>query len=397
MAKFKEYQKKLQRQSRFEMLKTALQSVAITVSAVVAVVVFVPKSPIATLDNVQAFTNEVAFHVEVTDEDNAIYPGSLKAILENQTERYEQSLDLGSTSGSFIELNANTQYDLKIVAEKGFGLETLVQETVITETRVGGAITSNTLLSSPEADLLDYDIGLLVSDPETEFKEIYLRYGTRYASETEITNYQTVTLTPGQTSFMLTGISNFNLLVSVILEGVYFDDTVIVLDDFEFNTPFKLYAFLEPMQISDETIVLSMYLDSTSGLDANYQIIVKQDKMTVKSVQVDTDVGEGMHHGVEVEISGLKPNTVYTLELVASYINPIWLTREVALISSAEIETLSNFSSSVNVIETELYYEITITLEDPEHNFQLGYYEVYQIEPDYEWYYSGGQNGFTPS
>lgn len=373
-------------------MKSLFQSFVITVGAVVAVVVLVPKSPVATLSEVQAFANEVVYHADVTDEDNAIYPETLKAVLENQSEYHETKVELGNTTGIFSDLKANTAYTLKIVAEKGFGVEILASEKIKTESRVGGAITSNHLLTPPDQELLEYEVGLLLADPEIEFKEIHLLFGTKYDYETEITYHQTLILSRDQTSIILPSVSNYNLVVSLILEGVYQDDSTIVLDSFEFNTPFRLFASLEPIRIDDNSVTLSVYTEMESSVEATYLITVKLGATTVKTIEIATASGSHSHYGQEIRIAGLKANTLYQVELVAKYTHPIFLTEETAIIGSVSIETLAEFDYDVVVLDQGTYYEVEILINDPEDNFQIGYYEIYQIEPEYDWYYSGVEN-----
>ncbi|MDY0373221.1 MAG: hypothetical protein RBQ86_03800, partial [Candidatus Izemoplasmatales bacterium] len=108
MARMKDFLEKQKQKSRLEFLRSWMSSFAVTISVVVIMVVVVPKSPVATLTRVEAYANEVFYQVEVTDQDNAILPGTLKAVLVNQLEQVETSLDCGSTTASFTNLKANT-------------------------------------------------------------------------------------------------------------------------------------------------------------------------------------------------------------------------------------------------------------------------------------------------
>lgn len=397
MAKFKEYQEKLKKKSKVELLKSMFQSMAITVTAVVAVVVLVPTSPKAAIDDIQAYTNEIIYHVDVTDVDNAIYPGTLKVVLENQFEYYETCLELGKNSGIFRELNANTMYNLKVMADKGFGMENLASSKIWTETRVGGGIIGYSLLTPPEEYLLNYEIELFLSDPEAEFRSIQLRYGTLYSGETEVTDYQTIPLAVTDTSVTIPYINNNNLKVFLILEGIRLNDEIVELDTFDFTTPFRLYASMDVMQVDNRQISVSVYKDSESSVDATYELILKRNKETIARRVVESDTSEMMHYeNIEV-FTGLVDDVEYTIELICTYTHPYWLTREIASLQTLSVTTLPDFDHQVNIEEFETDYQVEIILTDPGHNFQIGYYIIYQIEAEYEFYYEGSEFGFTPN
>src|SRR3989339_1920876 len=88
------------KKSRIQMLRSWMTSFAVTVTAAVVVIIAIPASPKAVFEQVQAFENVITYQVNVTDEEQALYPESLKVVLENQFEYYERQLDLGSSIGS---------------------------------------------------------------------------------------------------------------------------------------------------------------------------------------------------------------------------------------------------------------------------------------------------------
>jgi len=396
LAKLKEYQEKLKKKTKLEMLKSMFQSMAITVTAVIAVVVLVPKSPMATIDRVQAFTNEIIYHVDVTDEDNAILPGTLKVVLENQFEFYETSLDLGKTSGIFSELNPNTLYNLKVMADKGFGMENLVSDKVTTVTRVGGGIIGSTLTSDP-VDNLTYDIGLFISDPEAEFKSVQLRYGIMSSYETEVANYVTIPLLLTDTVVTISNFAYNNVKVFLILEGIRWNDEIVELDTFDFTTPFLLYASMEVYQVDNKQISVSVYTDSEMMADASYEIILKRNKEMIEIRPLESDPDLQFQYEMTEVFKNLQDEVEYTLELVATFTHPYWLTREIEVVATQTVTTLPDFDYVINVEEFGDYYQIEVTLTDPFHNFQQAYYTIYQIEAEYEFYYEGLSFGFTPS
>lgn len=214
LARMKEFIEKQKQRSRLEILKSWMSSFVVTVSVVVIAVVVIPKSPIATFTRVEAFANEVFYQVEVTDQESAIVLGTLKAVLENQLTQVETPLECGMTIASFANLKANTTYDLLIKADKGFGMEILSAVKFKTQSRVGGAIQSHTLISDLEGWELDYEIGIFIHDPEQEFREVVLRYGIIYPSESVPSQYESLLIAPTQSNVTLSGIPNYNVRVS---------------------------------------------------------------------------------------------------------------------------------------------------------------------------------------
>jgi len=396
LAKLKEYQEKLKKKSKLELLRSMLQSMAITVTAIVAIVVLVPKSPVASIEELLAFTNEIIYHVDVTDVDNAIIPGTLKVVLVNQFEYYEESIDLGKTSGMFSELNPETLYNLKVMADKGFGMENLASDKVTTVTRVGGGIIGSTLISDP-VDNLTYDIGLFISDPEAEFQSIQLRYGIMNSYETEVANYVTIPLLVFDTAVTISNIAYNNVKVFLILEGIRWNNEIVELDTFDFTSPFTLYTSMEVVQVDNKQISVSVYTGSELVTDASYEIILKRNKEIIERRQVESDPGEFQQFEITEVFKNLQDEVEYVLELVATFTHPYWFTREIQVVSTQTITTLPDFDYVINVEEFENYYQIDITLTDPFHNFQLAFYTIYQIEVEYEFYYEGSSSGFTPS
>jgi hypothetical protein len=398
LARMKDFIEKQKKRSRMEILKSWMSSFAVTVSVVVVAVVLIPKSASATLTRVEPFANEVFYQVEVTDSDNAIASGSLMVVLENQLEEIKTSLDLGVTSGYFSELKANTTYDLCIKADKGFGLETLDSVTFKTKSRVGGAFRAETLVSSPEEWNLTYEVGVFLSDPEAEFQAIVCRYGILYLGEEEPTQYETVELDLSQTSLILPMIPNGNVQVVLILEGTRWDDEVVVLDRLTFFTPFHLETSFGLSWIDARKLAVYLYPDMYFLSDVTYQLVLKKGDRVIETKETAFVSDEFSHHeSQEIVFAGLLPDTEYTVELIAKYTHPQWLSTQETLLSSVTESTLADYQYSVSVVETDTTYNVSITLTDPMHNFQLGFYIVTVMDPMGEYQIASGDNGFTPS
>ena len=86
-----------------EVFKGLLQSFTMTAVVVVAAVVFIPKSPKASFDEVKAFSHEVVYSVNVTDSDMVVKEDELTLVLESQTEKYLETIPIGKSFGSFTD------------------------------------------------------------------------------------------------------------------------------------------------------------------------------------------------------------------------------------------------------------------------------------------------------
>ena len=60
------------------------------------------------------------------------------------------------------------------------------------------------------------------------------------------------------------------------------------------------------------------------------------------------------------------------------------------------VKTLYNFTYQIDVIDYDSYYEVTINVTDPNHNFQIAYYYLYEVQDEFDMYVSSGEYGFTP-
>jgi hypothetical protein len=197
----------------------------------------------------------------------------------------------------------------------------------------------------------------------------------------------------------LENIPNYNYLVVVRLEGTSQTDEIVVFDEFNFYTPLDLYVSLYLSQITTNTVVLSMYLESSVISEISYKAILYNNSRKIQEKVVNPDQGSSETHfeGIEVEFIGLKAGNVYSIVLEATYTNPYTLESTTAIVGSESFETLNPFTSSVSIVKTENEYLVTITLFDPAHNFQKGYYLLYVIEDSFEMNYGGTETDFIPN
>ncbi|MFA5467347.1 MAG: hypothetical protein WC251_05795 [Candidatus Izemoplasmatales bacterium] len=399
LARMKEFVEKQKQKSRLEVIRSWFSSFAVTAVAVVAVVVIVPKSPEAAFTSVEPFANEVVYQLQVTDEDSSIIDGTLKLVVENQMEHYEKTLATGFNSGIVENLRANTKYDVTIYADKGFGLENLASQSIKTLSRAGGAIIGETLLSDPNESSLIYTIDYLWHDPETEYKETRLIYGYMYPGGEEIYNLTTIVLTPGETSTIIENIPNYNVKVVINFEATNQADQIVAIDEFSFQTPLDVSVYTYLSQVTNKSVIMTVYPESSVISDASYKATLYLGSRKIQEQQIVSSESSHDPHSydLEVEFLGLRAETEYTVIIEATFTHPYTLETITKIVGSISFQTLGAFTHSVDIEITETEYLVTVTLTDPAHNFQKGFYELIVIENGEEMYYGGSETSFVPS
>ena len=386
------------KKSRMQILRSWMTSFAVTAVAAVIVVTTIPASPIAEINQIQEFQNAITFQVNVTDSDQALYPDSLEIVLENQMEYYSYPLTLGLNVGIFEDLPENTEYTMRVVGNKGYGNEHLTSMTVKTQARTGGSIVSYTLIPTSEEYYLDYDIRVLISDPHHEYIETSLYYAFIYEGEHGELQYTQVPVAQGESNILIESIPNYNMKVHIYLEAILANDEKLILDELYFYTPLNIEPSLYITQITDTKIVFTLYpayLD-IDDLVYHLDVIEKNRIVSTKNISASYDDTSGEFNGILIEFTGLKRETDYTVALRATYTNPFTLIKETIDLRQMEFRTSGSFTYTVDVIESEFDYRVTVTLVDPSHNYQLAYYRIIIIEDGLEYLYESNSTGFIP-
>lgn len=94
-------------------------------------------------------------------------------------------------------------------------------------------------------------------------------------------------------------------------------------------------------------------------------------------------------------IDGLRPETLYTLELQATYQDPITLQTLTETLITTEETTLPKFSYDININDLGDMLEVTITLDDPGHNYQIAYYTISQPQNEYDMWLDYSESPFN--
>ncbi|MBU1020349.1 MAG: hypothetical protein KJ847_03975 [Firmicutes bacterium] len=376
---------KFKNKTKANILKNWLSSLFMTVTAVVVIVLVIPKSAEAKINHVQAFEHEVVYSLDVEDQDSSIISGTLKVVLENQFEYYEYPLVIGSNSGVFTELKENTLYHFTIKADKGFGLETLAKEDIKTKEGLQGVIFDVT-----SADVInDYELSYLVrtfyNDSQLELKEIYIKFGYVYPGESEVLQYQIIPISGFDQFTLIEGIPNYNCNVYLTLEGINQSDEIIILDEYQFRTPVYINSSFYLKQVSDNLIGVDAYADFQVVEGIEYEVVLSKNNQILRRKELIPNL-DMMHYEMSsIVFDNLKPNTVYNVDLYATYLDPESSKIITVSLGSIETTTLSDYQADVVVTEFPTYYEVTITVTDPDHNFQKGVYWLYEVTSDYEY------------
>lgn len=384
MSRLVQMQEKQKKLTRFQTLKSIFTSLFMTTAIVVVVAVILPKSPIATIDKIESYTNEIVYTINITDEDGAIIPGTLKLQLVNQSEEYERSITVGLSSGLFQELSPDTPYTLKVMADKGFGLEVLASEKIKTAPKTGGAITGFTLNSGEEEYLLEYLVNYFISDPFDEYQTVQMRYATKYPSEEEFMNYQTIALSKVDNESFISSIYNSNLDVQLILEAIDINDQVVELDQIVFHTPYQIYGSVGIEMLSKESVSLYVWTEPIPDLDVEYEVVLMQGGFIVDRQDVimpDYD-DEEFHHMEQplIVFDDLFPETSYHVLLYATYHDPYTLVLTEKEVQRIDVLTTPDFDYTISIEEMGEYYFITIVIDDPKDFYDYGYYYSYTLD-----------------
>jgi hypothetical protein len=387
MSRLKKIEENRKKLTRFQTLKSIFSSMLITVTAVVLVVTVTPTSPKAEIASLEAFNNAIIYTVNVTDSDNAIIEDTLRITLENQFEEYEKYISVGSNVGNFQDLQEDTEYKLKVYADKGFGLEVLDSQTINTYPTAGGVLISKELVDQTEWNFT-YQVEYMINDSLNEYRDIQVRYGFKPSGEDEVLHYQTMPISLTESSFILEG-ANSDIEVYLYLEAITYDDITIILDDLIFNTPFIMNGSIYTSRISHTSAEFDLWFEYTGNFEAEYEVLLKTHDHVVDRILVEKPTGsEGMHHeGISVEFTDLLIEQEYTAVLLAKYDDPVTLEYMEVEVKEVEFITLTDFEVNINISDHETYIEVTINLTDYEDTYDKAYYTIWEVSEFGAWSY----------
>lgn len=372
---------------RFEAIKDLMSTFAMSTVAVVAAVTLIPASPKAEITKAVALNEEIIYQVKVTDEDNALDISTLSVVIENQLEFYEQSISLGESSGYFDNLENDTQYRLSVYGNKGFGQERLDTLMITTKAKLGAMILS--VIPETNQHSTSYSVDLAINDPNSLYTSVKLYYGYKWEHNSEI-EYSSIDVTSSRMTIELFDIFTLEPF-HIYLEATTSEGTQL-LDEIWVTPPFELYAFIYMEYITNNKASFSVYSDMDVG-NISYQMNIYKNKLLIRTDQITLE--ESNYEDKSFVIEHLSPNTNYTFECIALYTNPQTLRKEESTIYKEEITTLGDYLYTYHIDEIDDYIEVTIVLDDPLHNFQYAYYEVYDTSDEFNMYIDGETYPFT--
>ncbi|MFU8786817.1 MAG: hypothetical protein ACNA7U_06155 [Candidatus Izemoplasmataceae bacterium] len=121
-----------QKTKKTRLFKRMYASIAITGAVVGGIILFSPKSIIANIERLEIYSTSIYYEVYTVDEDNVLIQDSLVLILESEFDEIIIPLETGLQVGTISNLQPNTTYTLKIIANEGFGNKTLLTRTFTT-------------------------------------------------------------------------------------------------------------------------------------------------------------------------------------------------------------------------------------------------------------------------
>ena len=368
-----------------EVFKGLFQSFTMTAVVVVAAVVFIPKSPKASFDEVKAFSHEVVYSVNVTDSDMVVKEDELTLVLESQTEKYLETIPIGKSFGSFTGLKQNTKYELKVVYNKGFGEEVLARSVVVTDNDLIAAIT-NVSLSPDSLDYMNiYDVDISYGDVEG-YTDFTLRYAAIFPDYPDQIFYDYLNLTGTdetvQIEFYDSGASDYHLVLEAYYEG-----DLVVIDETNISPPFVFYASVFLSYYNDKEAAFGVYFEQEVSDGIKLYLDVYRGTNKVNEIEY-LPTSEGTHSSHDhIVVKGLSPETEYSFILRAIYINPDTLREEIVEYEAITVTTLPKQDISFEVVEYDDYYEIFVTsktLDLDKVTYEIYYYD----EVNQYWYYS---------
>ncbi len=384
-----------------------------TVTAVVAVVAVVARSNPPTADlTLRTVGDQIVYRANVSDPDQKITEDSLQISISGPLETYEESIPLGLSIGTFTMDQPNTEYKVAVKASLGYGLETLISRSIVSEGVLGGAIVDFYL--DPTIDLatdpysLNYFIRTLYADPKNELSEVTLYYDyveTRHINEESSTSSEqwsswipanaytpsypySISISELDQESIIYEIPNWNYTVFLRLVGIKeLDQSQVILDEMTFTTPYVIHASFYLSDVGPNYAKVYIYPPEMLEIDVEFTVNLHHNGSLIRSIPVvfQTQTMEGemgssdsyTYQYAEITLDGLDELSFYTAELWASYVDPGSGESVNRAIRTIDFTTFPAYSVEVDYVESEQSYAVTLTVHDPNYIFQDIFYNVY--------------------
>lgn len=281
--------------------------------------------------------------------------------------------------GSQIVFGSIGFYDLSVSANLGFGRETLTSEKVEITGSLAGIILDveldpeTVLEEAPEA--LTYFVSTKYFDPNQEFESVLLEYAYIYDSETPMPErydpnelyYEAVLIESSEATTILENISNYNskihLRLTVYLLG---SETPIVLDEYEFTTPFRFLGSLYVQDVGAEYALFSVYIEGNFDLEISVWVDVYHLDHLLTSISVNLDDEDSQYSEITARVDHLMPNTPHSAVLRCEYIDPVTLEEKKVDIPEVTFATSQMYYWELTTfIDNGSYFDVVVTTNDP--------------------------------
>ncbi|MCF7931760.1 MAG: hypothetical protein K9K93_01150 [Acholeplasmataceae bacterium] len=333
--------KQFRQRSNMQVIKTLFTSLSMTVGVVFFVVLAIPKSPIATIQNIKVMETAVAYEVSVTDAEDASEPESLVIILKNQFVDYVQPLVVGFNAGLFEGLEPGTTYDMMVVGNKGFGDITLDHTTVQTEGFSGGVIVMRSELITKNDYDYTYVFDVFLGTFEGPISDYVVSYGMIYThgdNGEQSVFYERVEMTSDRERITWDGVYGYGYQAHIKLERRLNNesDEAVLLDEIYFYAPFEVDASFYVEEVLGHMVTGVLYPVFTRIPEGIFQLTLKSDGLVLRTITITKASLGDSGYMVDFAFDDLDPNQDYAIELSASYVNPDSLKEEHVVLETFE-------------------------------------------------------------
>jgi hypothetical protein len=394
LSRLKNFQEKLKKKSKYEIIKSLFQAVTATVVSVVAVTVLIPKSPIANFEEIKVFSHEIIYELNVTDEELTVKDDTLTLILENQYFSVSKPITIGYNYGSFDNLEKNTKYNLKVIYNKGFGDEVLALETFVTDNALTATISDIDYQQAEIDALTTIDLSLLYGDI-TEYTDLVFKYAIDYGYSEEELYYETISLIDLPEFINLEFYYQHSYVEYVfIIEGIKNSETL-TLDEIRYKPPYNFQADVYLEYFNDSEAAFYIYGDSSLNQEVDYVVELYRGMNLVNTYEYIMPKSEELNQESQAFIiDNLNPSTIYHFVFKASYINPSTLRKEELIIDEIEVTTLEEIEYEYNIVENEDSYDVEVILYKGDFDYVTYEYYYYDEIYGYYSYYSANSYDF---
>lgn len=390
MLSYKERRAKFFNQRKRLAIHQWLSTAAITVVAVVAASVLIPKEATAHFLQLESFGSDIYYEVEIVDEEETITPGTLKIVAQNQLEYYEKSLDLGYHTGSFLTLHPDTTYQVSIRAHRGFGEEILDQKKIATTNNYGAAVTE-VRFNEVNMEGLAAEFDITYNDLKQELKDITFLIAY-FEEETDplYYEYSQYPITSFQETVPIADIPNYNLDLHLIIQATLIEtNEVIQLFEKTMDTPISLYVSIYADKAGTDYIDISAYLDFQTTNTVTYEIQLLLDGRVIRQIYPTADQVETLQHESAVfqyRFTKLRENTKYHLKVIATY-----LEQQITKTKEEMVDCYTTLPYDVQITVTQNVPNMLVEIQVSDSHLLLSdfYYSYYEIV-DGSYQYIGG-------